>query len=106
MAEATFRLGNADESKRMNLLCVIDGNPIQEDRAKRRGYACITCSDDCYVKLRNTRRGVRRKKGWYVRQRDRDAFLRWKAQETRLRSARQPLQEAVRSDVQPDVEPA
>lgn len=28
----------------MSLLCAIDGKPVSENRAKRRGFASVTCS--------------------------------------------------------------
>lgn len=38
------------------MFCVIDQLPIPEDRAKRKGLASATCSDECYQALRKIRR--------------------------------------------------
>lgn len=48
----------------ISLLCTIDSQPVPEERARRKGYAAVTCSDDCYKEFR--RRKKRPAKGYRV----------------------------------------
>lgn len=48
----------------MTLLCTIDSKPVPEERTKRKGYAAVTCSDECYAEFR--RRKKRPTKGYRV----------------------------------------
>jgi predicted nucleic acid-binding Zn ribbon protein len=36
-----------------SIFCCIDSKPIPENRADRKGYAAVTCSDECYEIFRN-----------------------------------------------------
>jgi hypothetical protein len=73
------------------LFCCIDSKPVPENRAKRKSFSCVTCSDECYAQLRIIRRGIRRQKGWYVPQRDRTAFMIWKESQAAMRTAQPAL---------------
>lgn len=44
-------------SERANpIYCCVDSRPVPDDRAKRRGLAAVTCSDECYGELRRRKK--------------------------------------------------
>lgn len=40
----------------MSLFCAIDRRRVPAERASRRGYAAVTCSDDCYQEFRKQKK--------------------------------------------------
>ena len=66
------------------LLCAIDGKPVPENRARRKSFACVTCSDECYARFRLLRRELRREIRVYVPKRKWAAFKLWEAERSRV----------------------